>query len=90
MKLRRNTWELHEKSIRQWLEEGKKKNATNVIIVADMFDYEDYPVFVMPGENCKEKAAQYNGKDMQQVMEVYSLKKDIEKQINTFRNFEYD
>lgn len=79
--------------IRQWLKEGKKKKATHVIIVCDTFDYDDYPVFVMPGEDVQEKVRPYlAGENMTMLMEAYSLtgKVDIETQIAEERAFHYD
>lgn len=37
-----------QEEIRAWLLEGKAQGATHTIIVCDTFDYEDYPVHVMP------------------------------------------
>lgn len=64
--------------IREWLEEGKEAGATHVIVVCDTFDYEDYPVHVMPKEDVIKKADEYRGKNMQTVMKVYDLSKDVE------------
>jgi len=82
----------HKADIQGWLERGKKEGATHVIVVCDTFDWDDYPVSVMPGENAKEKAVEYSGKNMQQVMEVYSLtgKYSIESQLDERRAHHYD
>ena len=45
--------------IRRWLKEAKAKGATHMIVVCDTFDHEDYPVFVMPGDNARTTAASY-------------------------------
>lgn len=79
-----------KKDIREWLERGKKDGATHLIIVVDTFDYDDYPVFVKAGEDVRAKEIEYNGKEMQRVMEVYSLKRDIDEQLNEHRSFNYD
>lgn len=76
--------------IKRWLNEAKEMGATHVIVVCDTFDYEDYPVFVKPGENVMEKYAEHDGKNMEKIMEVYSLKKDIEAQLNERRAFHFD
>jgi len=73
--------------IRAWLERGKKEGATHVIVVCDTFDYGDYPVMVMPGENANEKFEEYCKKEMQRVMEVYDLRMDIESQLKERRAF---
>lgn len=75
--------------IHDWLKEGKKKKATHCIIVCDTFDYEDYPVYVSKNQNVREIEKKYDGQNMQRVMEVYDLKKPLEKQLVTSRNFSY-
>ena len=75
--------------IKQWLDEGIKKKATHCIIVCDTFNYEDYPVYVMPAQSSREIAEQYNSSAMQKVMEVYDLRKDIFEQLGQERVFNY-
>ncbi len=67
--------------IRSWLHEGKAQGATHVIIVCDTFDYEDYPVYVRPGQDIRTRMAEFDDRNMQRVMEVYSLRRDIEEQL---------
>ena len=67
--------------IREWLERGKAQGATHMIVVCDTYDHEDYPVFVMPGEDAKARHSEYNGQNMQRVMEVYSYARDLEEQL---------
>ena len=77
--------------IREWLERGKAENATHVIVVCDTFDWEDYPVFVSPGENVQTVVKRLRfGTDMQKVMEVYSLSQDLNSQLNEYRAFHLD
>lgn len=71
--------------IEQWFEEGKELGATHMIVVCNEYDWEDYPVFVMPDENAKEKALKYH-----RVMEVYSLSQNMESQLNERRAFYFD
>ena len=67
--------------IRNWLRRAKAEGATLMIVVCDTYDHEDYPVSVKPGEDVRKKYDEYNGKNMQRVMEVYNLSMDIEKQL---------
>lgn len=76
--------------IRSWLEEGKRGNATHVIVVCDEFSHEDYPVYVGAGEDARTVAGDLNTKGMQRVMEVYSLALDIESQLREHRAFHYE
>lgn len=76
--------------LRTWLAQGKEQGATHTIIVCDTFDYEDYPVHVMPGEDARAVAAKYNNPDeMSRVMEVYSHALDPELQLSQHRSFNY-
>jgi hypothetical protein len=75
--------------IRTWLKKGIEKGATHVIIVCDTYDHGDFPVFVMPGEDAKQRADQERKKSMQKVMEVYNLSLDLESQLAEHRAFHY-
>lgn len=56
-----------------WFDRGLNEGATHMLVVCDTFDYDDYPVFVMPGTDVKDKLKEYDGPNMQKVMEVYNL-----------------
>lgn len=50
----------------------------------------DFPVKVMPGEDVNKVVAEHAGKNMERVMEVYSMKLDIEKQLAEHRAYHLD
>lgn len=78
------------KEIESWFLEGaSEKENTHMIIVCDTFDYEDYPVYVTEKENVHEVKAQYDGKNMQKIMEVYNLRKNMAEQLALHRCFSY-
>ena len=54
--------------IKDMYRRGEQQGATHMIIATDWFDYEDYPIYVMPGEDPREKAKEA-GKD--KIMECY-------------------
>jgi len=61
-----------------------------MIVVCDTFDYDDYPVYVAPGEDAREIVdKKYRGQNMQSMMEVYDLRKDRETQIDQDRVYNY-
>ncbi len=70
-----------KEDIEGWVDEGIAQGATHVVIVCDDFDYEDYPVYVMPSQNAQEVVDGHNGVNMQRVMEVYDLSLSIEDQL---------
>lgn len=77
-----------------WVKAGaKKKGCTHVLIVCDTFDYDDYPVYIMEGQDVRKEASANNGPNMTRLMEVYSLmgKHTVEAQLaQTGRVFNYD
>lgn len=70
--------------IREWLERGREKGATHMIVACDTFDWEDYPVFVEPGDDARKIAEQH-----EKVMEVYRLDMDWAEQLSAARAFNY-
>ena len=66
------------------------KDVTHMIVVCDTFSYEDYPVYVTKKERVTEKFSEYDRKNMQKVMEVYSYQRDLEAQLNEQRAFHWD
>jgi hypothetical protein len=75
--------------IRRWVEEGVEKGASHVIIAVDTWDYDNYPIYVMPGENARSRVNAQNAKSMQRVDECYDLSMDIEEQLGGGRVFTY-
>ena len=78
-----------KQDIRDWLERAKAKGATHLIVACDTFDWDDYPVFVMPNEDARKKAEEHNGPNMTKLMEVYKLDMDWDQQLNQHRSFNY-
>jgi hypothetical protein len=60
----------------RWIEQAKEMGAKHIISVCDTFDYDDYPVYVMPDENLEEKKERYNGVNMQRINEVITINDD--------------
>ena len=56
-----------------WEALAKEQGATHIISVCDTFDWDDYPVYVMPGQDVDEVVARYLEKDMQIVNEVIEV-----------------
>ena len=79
-----------KQDIRWWFKAGVKQGATHMIVVCDDFDYEDYPVYVEPSEDVRKKAQRFDGKDMQRIMEVYSMTLPMESQLDEHRAFHWD
>jgi len=75
--------------IDEWFERGVQKGATHLIVCTDTFSYEDYPSYVMPGENAREAYEKKIASPMTNVMEVYDLKKSKEDQLALRRSFNF-
>lgn len=79
-------------AISQWFDEGLAKGASHMAVFSDRFNHEDYPVYVMPGENSVKTVIEHQkgkNKTMVSLMEVYDLKLDKEAQLNEGRAFHY-
>lgn len=70
--------------IRGWLQEAKPEH-THMVVVCDTFDYDDYPIFVREDEDVRAVVTEHHERNMQRVVEVYDLKKDLEEQLNAHR-----
>ena len=77
----------HRSDIARWLEEGLEKKATHVIVVCDTFDYEDYPVYILPGQNVKDEINRISRQQMTRIMEVYNLSMDLNAQMSQRRAY---
>lgn len=79
--------------IRSWLSSPEYRTGlntpTHMLVITDSYDWSDYPVYVLEGENVHEVVAYYNRKEMQNVTEVYWLGGDIEAQLDLTRSFTY-
>jgi hypothetical protein len=71
--------------IGSWFDLGVAEGKTHLIVVCDTFDHEDYPVFAKGDEEALNKYENYNGLNMQRVMEVYDLRKPKDPQIRELR-----
>ncbi len=76
--------------IRRWLGEATERRATHMVVVTDTFDWEDYPVFVLQGEETGERLAEVGGQPMQKVIEVYSMSLPLEPQVAERRAYHPD
>jgi hypothetical protein len=74
--------------IKRWWNAGIERQATHFLVVADMFDYSDYPVYVGQFESVEDVISLYRQKEMQKIMEVYSLSGDFESQLKKQLNWD--
>lgn len=65
-----------------WFDQAERAGATHMLVVLDGFEYDDYPVHVLYGEDVQEKIDKYNDQNMQRVMEVYDLSIDKHVQLD--------
>lgn len=71
--------------IGRWFDEGVAKGATHMIVATDIFDWDDYPVYVMPGSVAAKRADEVRSQSMTKVMEVYDLSMDRAQQLGAGR-----
>lgn len=60
-------------TVENWKVRAKEMGATHIISVCDTFEYNDYPVFVMPTDDIDALKARYDGKNMQRINEVIAV-----------------
>jgi len=60
----------------RWIETATEQGAKYIISVCDTFDWDDYPVYVMPGEDLEERKKEYDGVNMQRINEIIELVKE--------------
>ena len=59
-----------------------RRRRGNMIVVCDLFDYDDYPVFTTTDDECLQR---YKNPAKCSVMEVYDLRADKAEQMNERR-----
>lgn len=64
------------KDVDRWIATAKEMGAKHIISVCDTFEWDDYPVYVMPNENLEERKKSYNGVNMQSINEVITINED--------------
>lgn len=74
----------------RWFDEGSRQGATHMIVVCDQFDFEDFPVYVAPGEDPAAAVDREAGRELQRVMEVYCLSMEKAAQLREVRAFHLD
>lgn len=57
----------------EWIQRALDEGASYIIVVCDTFDFDDYPVYVYPGQDPHKIANEYDQKSMQKVEELFSL-----------------
>ena len=76
-----------------WIRKAQQCKATHLIVAVDRFDHDNYPVYIMPGEDVNAIiTAKYSGQNMQGFDEVYSFtgKYTIESQLAERRAVHFD
>ncbi len=77
--------------IREWLQRGKEQGATHMIVVCDTYDHEDFPVYVLPGQDARELYKKHNNSEqLTRVMEIYSYARSLDEQLAAPRVHNFD
>jgi hypothetical protein len=67
------TYEENMKDRERWIAEGRKRGAKYVIVSADTFSYENYPVYAFSDEEKDKKVREHSTANMSRVMETIKL-----------------
>lgn len=71
----------NKQRIRRWLENGKKKRSTHVIVAYNNNERDFRPIYVGNNQNIRSKLQTINNDYLLQPVEVYNLSMDIDKQL---------
>lgn len=77
--------------IRGWFQEGLNKKAAKMLIFCDKWSWDDFPVFVNEPTAVTHTIKRILGANRHAfiLMEVYDLRRDMEKQLATLRVYDY-
>lgn len=67
--------------VRKWLENGRKRRASHVIVAYNQRDKDFRPVYVSTGQSVRSKLSDVNSDFALRAVEVYNLSMDTEKQL---------
>lgn len=59
--------------VESWKTTARKMGAVKIISVCDTFDWEDYPVYVMPNDDLEEIKKPYDNTNMQKINEIINI-----------------
>lgn len=79
-----------KQDIKRWLDWGKDKGYSHMVVICDQWDYEDYTKYVKMGDDVTEVIKSCTYENMQKVMEVYNYGMDLEYQLNQGRAYNID
>jgi len=71
--------------ISAWFDAGRREGYSHLIVACDTYNYEDYPVYCMTGEEARKRFSELNGPNMQSVHEVYDLSESKDEQMQEHR-----
>lgn len=78
-----------QKDLIQWFDEGVELGATHMVVICDTFDYDDFPVYVMPGQDARRVAEEKSSEPLARLMEVFNLSMSKNDQMSSGRAFNY-
>ena len=64
-----------KEDIENWIRVAHENGNKYLMVVNDTFSYEDYPVYAKNDEELQNLKQQYNNKNMQDIMRIYTLNK---------------
>ena len=64
---------------RDWIEEGKRRGATHVVVMLDTLSHEEFPLYVMPGELVLDLVSDNSASGVG-LLRIYNLALDFDEQ----------
>jgi hypothetical protein len=72
-----------KEDISSWFDRGIEQGARHMLVICDIFDHDDYPVYTSTDEDCINRYKSTG--EMQRVMEVYDLRANKGEQMSERR-----
>lgn len=74
-----------QERLRKWLENGKKRKATHVIVAYNNSERDFRPIYVSTNQNVRSKLQEVNNDYTLTPVEVYNLSMDTDRQLTQAR-----
>lgn len=75
--------------IADWFDSGVAQRATHLVVICDTPAWEGSPVYVMQGENARQKIEEISRRSETEIVEVYDLSMDKQAQLQERRVLNY-
>ena len=77
----------YQEKITQWLQDGKRKKSTHMIVAYDVLKNNPFPVYVNGDTSVQHKVKAFNDNEYVHAIEVYNFNMDLPSQVAQARTW---